>query len=787
MELFDAIGENYTVTFKVSRIIKEYADDYFKIFVGNIQNFMPVSPGNTFPLNGSEVMFANTPSLIVGNTYSGTVTVVASKQHGISLSLKGELELVYPENENDYRSFLEKTFKGIGKTYSKRLMDLFGMSVIENIINNKRALALAGIPVLIAEQMRTTAVEMGAMNHVIGFFNEFNIPVSVATAVYDALGASTLQQIQVNPWAIASHNHQYFKFADLIANRLGFEATHKHRLSTGLLSYLKNRMNAGHMAIYERELYESDAFKGWLAQTKVYSEEANAGIPDAAIQAELHALIDNWVLETPTNQSGETLVYFRKTLRTEDSIISGVAAFLSGDRLPIGATYQVDQFITALEAGAFLSKESKKYGIKPFSPAEEQRQGIQMAITEPLSILTGGPGTGKTTVVNTIVQAIEYLAPGASISMLAPTGKAAKRMAEITNRPAMTIHRKLNMQMSENDDELVEIEDDYVIVDESSMVDAHLFASLITNVSPQTRILLVGDVDQLPSVGSGAILRDLIDSGAIPTTRLLKVFRQAETSPIVSNAYKLNRGELSATMTFADNSGMVFEELDNDHLIQDRIVAHVQALTKTMRLKDVAVLSPMRRGVLGVEALNNSLQEALNPETPHTQAFALSERRGIYMRVGDPAIQTVNDKEKNVSNGEIGIVERIYEEEVENDLGKKVLTRLVDVCFEDAFLGEKTATYTYPEARDQLELAYAITIHKSQGSQYKTVIVPFTRDHKFMLKRNLIYTAWTRAEEQVINIGNQVWVDYAAMHNDNVLRISQIKEKLSGLRVAERV
>lgn len=777
-------GEVYSVRFRVNRIIREYEDSYFKIFRATIYNYEPEDPRNTMPLNGTEIIYSELPTLIEGNTYKGEVTMVKNEKYGMNLRVKGTLDVVEPEDKNEYKNFLINSFKGIGEVYARRLVDMFGMNVIEQVLNNKRALALAGVPDSVSSAVKSTAQGMTGHNQLIGFFNEFNIPVRVAIDVYKEIGGSAREQIQVNPWIITSIDYSYFGYADIIGQAFSKSPTDEGRISSGILSYLKDRMNAGHMAIYEDELYNAD-FRKWLTRAGDYPEHMNSQVRNDVIQEQLEILKSVWILETPTNKMGDKLVYFRTTLQVEENIISDIQEFTSTNRLPIAGRLEVPNYLQALKDGFFLTREDKIVGKKPFIPAEEQKQAIEMALTNPLSIITGGPGTGKTTVVNAIVQAIEYLKGGSSIAMLAPTGKAAKRMSEIAKRPAMTIHKKLNLQPGEFEGDIVEINEDYVIVDESSMVDAHLFSTLINNLSPHTSLLLVGDVNQLPSVGSGAILRDFIDSNVIPTTRLLKVFRQAEESPIVSNAYKLNNGEPSSTMKFERDSGMEFYQYKNDHTVQKLIIRYVHHLLARMNLDDIVVLSPMRKGILGVTELNRKLQESINPESKYKQQILLSRKNDLYLRENDRVMQIANDSEKGISNGETGIIEAIYEEEVEDDKGNVKNTTCIDVLYEDSYLGERVLTYTVREAREQLELAYAITIHKSQGSEYKAVVMPFTREHRFMLKRDLIYTAWTRAKELVTNIGDIQWVDYAAQNNDNVLRISQIREKLENLKAAQ--
>lgn len=773
-------GEEYDVVFRVDRIIREYEDDYFKIAAVSMKTSTPLNSKNKLRLSESEIIYVSTPSLVEGNTYKAVVVTVDGGKYGMHLSVERGFDLVVPENENDYQRFIQQNFQGIGKVYAKKLTDLFGLEVIDNILHNERALKLIGVPEAKEEHIRETAFQMVALNRLIGFLSEFNIPISVAQKAYKKLGRSTREQLKVNPWILTSVDYTYFSHSDRMAQGLGFEADHPERIRSAVLAYIKTRMNAGHMAIYEKELFSAD-FLDWVSTVGTFEASANASLAETVIHKEVTTLKEDWVLETPTDVSGRRMVYFRNTLQVEERIISGLKQFLVDQRLPFAHLSEVPAYLSAMERGEFLSDEAKRAGAKPFAPAEEQRQAIEMALTHSFSILTGGPGTGKTTVVNAIVQGIEYLKPGASIAMLAPTGKAAKRMSEITNREAMTIHRKLNMQKEADDEQLVEIEEDYVIVDESSMVDGYLFSTLINNVSDHTTVLLVGDVDQLPSVGSGAILRDLIDSGVVPTTRLKKVFRQAESSPIVSNAYKLNRGESVSTMAFEKKSQMMFYSLDNENAIQEKIVNSVAHISTKRALSDIAVLTPMRKGMLGVYELNRRIQERVNPANNKKAELKLNGKMELYLRDGDRVMQIVNDNEKGVANGETGVVDMIYDDIVELDNGATRATTCVDVIIEDAKEGERTITYTASEARDQLELAYAMTIHKSQGSEYGTVIIPFVKQHQFMLKRNLVYTAWTRAKELVINIGQKEWIEYAAQHNDNVLRISQIKDKLQAL------
>ncbi|NLF74105.1 MAG: Flp pilus assembly complex ATPase component TadA, partial [Chloroflexi bacterium] len=391
----------------------------------------------------------------------------------------------------------------------------------------------------------------------------------------------------------------------------------------------------------------------------------------------------------------------------------------------------------------------------PETLTEQQRQAIRAALTNKISILTGGPGTGKTTTLRTLIGVLERTRH--RFLLASPTGRAAKRLSEATGHPARTIHRMLGFSPSAegfgftyNEDN--PLDTDMVVVDEASMLDLHLFYNLLKAINPDTHLLLVGDVDQLPSVGAGDVLNDMIHSGAGPVTRLDTIFRQAETSQIIRNAHRINKGESPDTSNRGDDF-FVFVEEDPQaaaELLVSIVQERIPAKFGLDPLADVQVLAPMYRGPIGVSALNDVLQERLNPNEQGRKA----ERRlmGTLFRVGDKVIQTRNNYEKDVFNGDIGQVYSF-------DMTDQVMTVMMD---------GRPVQYDWSEA-DELTHAYCISVHRAQGSEYPCVVMPVATQHYMMLQRNLLYTAVTRARQLVVLVGTRKAIAIA-VRNDEVAR-----------------
>ena len=394
--------------------------------------------------------------------------------------------------------------------------------------------------------------------------------------------------------------------------------------------------------------------------------------------------------------------------------------------------------------------------------SETQKQAVVKAVSHRVFILTGGPGVGKTTTANTIIKLL--LAMGKSIQLAAPTGRAAQRLSEVSGETAKTIHRLLEWNPAEGGflrDSDNPILCDAIVIDEASMLDVRLFHSLIKAVSPRSQIILIGDVDQLPSVGAGNVLRDLINSDRIPYTMLKEVFRQAATSKIISTAHDINMGK---TPEFVSDeiSDCQFIEVENPYeikeAIKDLMNHHLPEKGHYDPVRDVQILTPMNKGELGTEILNQELQELLNPASENTQEL---KRDTIVFRSGDKVIQSANNYDLNVYNGDIGIVQHAGVQ------GGKII-----ISF-----GERLVTYEKEDSFD-LKHAYAITIHKSQGSEFPVVIIPVCMQHYLMLQRNLIYTALTRAKRLAIFVGTRSALDQAVRTQTSLKRQTKLMERI---------
>jgi exodeoxyribonuclease V alpha subunit len=391
-----------------------------------------------------------------------------------------------------------------------------------------------------------------------------------------------------------------------------------------------------------------------------------------------------------------------------------------------------------------------------------QQDSIVQALNNPVSVLTGGPGTGKTTTIKALIAALER--DNKKYALASPTGRAAKRLAQASDRPASTIHRLLGFSPTEgsryNEENPLDV--DLVVIDEASMLDLQLTHSLLKALKPGTHLLLVGDVDQLPSVGAGDVLREVIASGIATVTQLKTIYRQAEQSHIISNAHLINEGKLPLTPKVSEDF-FLFPAQDAEEAakwVVDLVTDRIPKRFHLDPLKDIQVLGPLYRGPAGVSALNAELQQALNPSSP------LKAERSFYgqlLRIGDRVMQMKNDYEKSVFNGDIGLITEIRSEQ-----------QMLTVDFEG-----KQVSYDWNEA-DELTLGYAVTVHKSQGSEFPAIVMPVLTQHYVMLQRNLLYTGVTRAKQLCVLVGNKKAIAIAVRNNKVAQRWSGLSERLKG-------
>lgn len=614
--------------------------------------------------------------------------------------------------------------KGVGPATARKIVAQFGpeaLSVIETTPH--RLSEVEGIGVRTADRISEAVAARRDIERVMVFLQGHGVSAGLAVKIFKYYGAGTLDVVSSNPYRLSTDVWGIgFITADRIATSMGLSPESPERIGAGLLHVLSRVASEGHAMVPEGVL---------LAETAriLKCDEGLVG-PVLERMLETRGLIREEKLKW--DDANGRPVYLPSLFQCERGIARRLVDLMGETRTLIDFSFQDDLAGIETSGGYCLSAEQKGAAMKV----------LQCSVV----VITGGPGTGKTTTLNAIIRLLEERA--LDLVLTAPTGRAAKRMAEATGRPAKTIHRLLEFSPSagegggaftRNGDNPLAV--DAIVVDEASMIDEPLMYSLLKAVPIGARLIVVGDVDQLPSVGPGNVLKDIIDSGCVETVRLTEVFRQAADSLIVSNAHRINRGEQPVLNLKDGDFYFIDEEAPQD--VAARIVEVVaQRLPKRYGLdplSDIQVLSPMRLHEAGVENLNKLLQEALNPARPGRTEVPY---RAAVLRVGDRVMQIINNYDKDAFNGDIGKVSSM----------DQVAKELV-VTYPDAS-GDKDVSYDYSEL-DELVLSYAISIHKSQGSEYPAVVIPLTTQHYRMLRRNLIYTAVTRAKRLVVLVGTK--------------------------------
>jgi exodeoxyribonuclease V alpha subunit len=629
--------------------------------------------------------------------------------------------------------------RGIGPSLAKSLVGRFGVGVIDVIANAPKKLQrVKGIGKMRAAQISESWREREATRDAMVFLHGHGIGSARALRILKTYGTDTIAFVTEDPYRLAREIRGIgFQTADAIAQTLGIEKSAPMRARAGVGWVLGEATQQGHCALPNDDLL-----------TRC---EKDLGIERSIAAGALAAELAEGTLVA--DAIGETDVVFLKRLRDAELGVAAALRRLTAGRPPWGA-------IEPQRAVAWVERRLAMQ----LAPA--QAEAVAKALTSKVLVITGGPGVGKTTIVNAILRILS--GKGVEPTLCAPTGRAAKRLAETTGKPARTIHRLLEVNPATGTftrSRYEPLETEYVIVDETSMVDIALMYALLDAIPHDAALLLVGDVDQLPSVGPGAVLADIIDSGVVPVVRLTEVFRQAAQSAIIANAHRINHGEMP-DLARHEESDFFFVAADDPaagaSMVVRLVTERIPARYGLDPLRDVQVLTPMHKGELGTRNLNQLLQGAV-PRRAIALTDATVTSLGYTYAHGDKVMQTENDYQKDVYNGDIGVISEIDPEE-----------KSVTVRFEG-----KDVAYTNNEL-DELTLAYATTIHKSQGSEYPAIVIAFSTQHYAMLQRKLLYTAVTRARKLVVIVGQRRALEIAIGTSRDRKRWTKLRERLVG-------
>ena len=739
----------------MAELIKGYVDH---IIFRNEDNGYTV-----FQLNnddGEVTCVGSFPYINEGEMLELTGEYVTHGTYGLQLQVTS-FEVKEPEDLISIERYLGSgAIKGVGAALAGRIVRKFKGDTFRIIEEEPERLAeVKGISERKAMEIASQVEEKKDMRKAMIYLQKYGITLALSAKIYEHYGQNVYRVMEENPYQIADHVPGVgFKTADEIARRIGIHTDSDYRIRSGIFYVLLQAVNDGHIYLPEAEV---------IQRTRILLELDLADISKYLMDL----AIEKKIVMRETDE-GEKLVYPSQYYYME---LNTAKMLHDLDVKYDVAEVAIEKRLLEIEKNADLQLD------------DMQRQAVITAVRNGLVILTGGPGTGKTTTINAMIHFFE--SEGLDIFLAAPTGRAAKRMTEATGYEARTIHRMLELaHMPENNDSRMfygrneenPLETDVIIIDEMSMVDLSLMHVLLKAVMVGTRVILVGDKDQLPSVGAGSVLKDLIESNCFPVITLKKIFRQAEQSDIVVNAHKINRGE----HVVLDNKSMDFFFLKRQEanviisvvltLIQKKLPKYVDC-----DMLDIQVLTPMRKGLLGVERLNTILQQYLNPPDPKKEEKEYGDK---LFRVGDKVMQIKNnyqleweiatkyglviDSGVGVFNGDIGRIVEINH-----------YTETVEVEFEE----KKRIKYPF-QLLEELELAYAVTVHKSQGSEYPAVIIPLLQGPRQLYHRNLIYTAVTRAKKCVTLVGSdtvfQEMIDN--VHEQN--RYTSLKERLEEMQ-----
>jgi exodeoxyribonuclease V alpha subunit len=681
-----------------------------------------------------------TPTAVPGEHVTAEGDFVFDPQHGPQLKAV-TIKTAPPLSKHGLKSYLASgSVKGVGPQLAEKIVDVFGDKTAEIIEKSPSLLRdVPGIGPKKLAAIKDSWNEQKGVRSLMLFLHGVGVSSARAVRIHRTYGEKAVDLIRENPFRLAEDIRGIgFKTADEIAKKLGFPPNNPQRLRAAIAYTLHQLTQEGHVG-YPAE--------GVVAKT---AELVNAPVEEIA--GLLRGEIERRRLICERQPQGEEWLFLPTLHAAEVTIAAAIRRLLRPHHHPFGANTDWDRTLDYVQ---------NQFGV---TLADKQREAVRLATESTVSIVTGGPGVGKTTLVKCLLGM--FAARGLEAVLAAPTGRAAKRLTETTGQTAKTIHRLL--EFDPNSGGFVRSSDnpvrsDLFVIDEASMLDVQLAASLFQAIPTGAAVVLVGDVDQLPSVGPGSVLMDCIESGVVPTTRLTQIFRQGEGSWIVEAAHSILSGHIPEKREESKLGDFYFIETKEPEAIQQRIVELVgKRIPERFGLsafKDVQILSPMNRGMLGARTINEVVQAKLNPPTGKDELV----RFGTTYRVGDRVLQTSNNYQREVYNGDLGVVAKI--DSVNQEL---------DVVFDG-----RTVAYDFGDL-DELMLAYCLTIHKSQGSEYPCVVIPLHTQHYMMLQRNLLYTGVTRGKKLVIVVGSRDAVRIAVQRTDSLRRFTSLQRRLRG-------
>lgn len=692
----------------------------------------------------------NIPSASVGRSYVLRGEFVIHPSYGEQFSIK-EFEEMLPSTKDGIREFLASgAMKGIGKKTASSIVSRFGTETLRIIEEEpERLTEIPGIGKKTAEKIGEAFGKQREFANIVLYLQQYGIGADYAMRLYQVYGEDTVKAVEENPYRLVEDVFGIgFKKADKIAKKIGIAADDEYRIRSGIIFTLSYFAGEGNTYLPQDMLCEKAGQLLELSMEKIEEE-----LVTMAFSGDIHI----------ENLDGRNVVFLMPYYMAEQNICKCLAALETAALKPIEGS--VEGLISRTEAatGIYLS--------------ENQKHAVKTSLNMGVSVITGGPGTGKTTIINTIIGILED--SGLKTAIAAPTGRAAKRITETSGHYASTIHRLLEYYFSESENMMrfgktreEPLDYDAVIVDEASMIDLMLMNGLLNAIKPGTRLIIVGDADQLPSVGAGNVLRDIIDSEYVYCTKLTEIFRQAKESMIVVNAHRINKGEYPDCNAKEKDFFLLHRSSEKEMLqtIKELCITRLPDYYKDISpVADIQVLTPVRKGLLGSINLNKQLQDVLNPPDSSLEEKTFGERT---FREGDKVMQIKNNYQlewkntedftegEGVFNGDVGFIKKIDREFNE-----------LTVLYDDV----KYVTYNFGQL-DELELAYAVTVHKSQGSEFPVVIMPVSWFPPMLATRNLLYTAVTRGKRAVVLVGSENKLN--AMVDNN-----RIRERFSGLRV----